>query len=61
MCDLTIKAFELAFKYRNPAIVLADAVLGQMMESLQLPESESVNGRRPRPGRSRATPPPAAT
>ena len=38
MCDLTMKAFELAFRYRNPAIVLADAVLGQMMESLSLPE-----------------------
>jgi 2-oxoisovalerate ferredoxin oxidoreductase alpha subunit len=37
MCDLTVKAFGLAFKYRNPVIVLADAVLGQMMESLQLP------------------------
>ena len=24
MCDLTIKAFELAYKYRSPAIVLAD-------------------------------------
>ena len=42
MCDLTIKAFEMAFKYRNPAIVLADAVLGQMMEFLQLPERESA-------------------
>ena len=42
MCDLTIKAFEMAFKYRNPAIVLADAVLGQMMEFLQLPDKESV-------------------
>lgn len=41
MCDLTIKAFELAFRYRNPVIVLADAVLGQMMETLRLPERES--------------------
>jgi len=40
MCDLTIRAFELACKYRNPAIVLTDAVLGQMMESLELPEKE---------------------
>ena len=38
MCDLTMRAFKLAFKYRNPVIVLADAVLGQMMESLRLPE-----------------------
>lgn len=38
MCDLTMRAFELSFRYRNPAIVLADAVLGQMMESLRIPE-----------------------
>jgi 2-oxoisovalerate ferredoxin oxidoreductase alpha subunit len=37
MCDFTMKAFELAFKYRNPAIVLADGVLGQMIESLEFP------------------------
>lgn len=42
MCDLTIKAFELAYKYRNPALVLTDAVLGQMMESLDLPNEELV-------------------
>jgi 2-oxoisovalerate ferredoxin oxidoreductase alpha subunit len=41
MCDLTIKGFGLAFAFRNPAIVLADAVLGQMMESLKLPATES--------------------
>jgi 2-oxoisovalerate ferredoxin oxidoreductase alpha subunit len=40
MCDLTIKAFELAFKYRNPVIVFTDAVLGQVMESLEIPEKE---------------------
>jgi 2-oxoisovalerate ferredoxin oxidoreductase alpha subunit len=40
MCDLTIKAFELAYKYRNPAIVLTDAVLGQVMESLEIPGQE---------------------
>jgi 2-oxoisovalerate ferredoxin oxidoreductase alpha subunit len=37
MCDLTIKAFELAEKYRNPAVLLADGVLGQMVEGLQFP------------------------
>jgi 2-oxoisovalerate ferredoxin oxidoreductase alpha subunit len=42
MCDLTMKAFELAFKYRNPAVVLADAFLGQMMEFLTLPERETA-------------------
>lgn len=38
MCDLTYKGFELAFKYRNPVIVLADGVLGQMMEPVTFPE-----------------------
>ena len=38
MCDFTIKAFELANKYRNPVVVLADGVLGQMVEPLQFPE-----------------------
>lgn len=42
MCDLTIRAFEMAFRYRNPAIVLADAVLGQMMEFLELPGKSSI-------------------
>lgn len=40
MCDLTITAFELAFRYRNVAVVLADAMLGQMMEPLRLPDHE---------------------
>ena len=38
MCDSTIKAFELAENYRNPVVVLADGVLGQMVEPLQFPE-----------------------
>ncbi len=38
MCDFTVKAFELATKYRNPVVVLADGVLGQMVEPLQFPE-----------------------
>ncbi len=38
MCDFTIKAFELAFKYRNPVVVLADGVLGQMIEPIKFPE-----------------------
>jgi len=36
MADLTMLAFELADKYRNPAIVLADGFIGQMMEPLEL-------------------------
>ena len=38
MCDFTVKAFELADKYKNPVVVLADGVLGQMVEPLQFPE-----------------------
>ncbi|MDD4648545.1 MAG: 3-methyl-2-oxobutanoate dehydrogenase subunit VorB [Desulfoplanes sp.] len=32
--DLTIKAFDLAFKYRNPVMILGDAILGQMKEPI---------------------------
>ncbi|NMA20743.1 MAG: 3-methyl-2-oxobutanoate dehydrogenase subunit VorB [Lentisphaerae bacterium] len=38
MCDATIKAFELADKWRTPVYVLADGVLGQMIEPLRFPE-----------------------
>ena len=37
MCDLTMKAFELADKWRNPVVVLADGTLGQMAEPLIFP------------------------
>ena len=30
-------AFELAFKYRNPAMILSDGVIGQMMEKVVMP------------------------
>ena len=36
MADLTMLAFELADQYRNPAIVMADGFIGQMMEPLEL-------------------------
>ena len=32
--DLTMKAFDLADKYRNPVVILGDALLGQMKEPL---------------------------
>jgi pyruvate/2-oxoacid:ferredoxin oxidoreductase alpha subunit len=38
MCDLTMLAFELADRYRNPVCVLADGTIGQMMEPVALPE-----------------------
>jgi pyruvate/2-oxoacid:ferredoxin oxidoreductase alpha subunit len=36
MAELTMLAFDLADKYRNPAVVLADGFVGQMMEPLAL-------------------------
>lgn len=37
MADFTVLAFELAFKYLTPAMVLADGIIGQMMEKVILP------------------------
>ena len=37
MCDLTMLAFKLADKYRNPCVVLTDAYIGQMMEPVEFP------------------------
>ena len=36
MADFVELAFDLAFKYRNPAMILADGVIGQMMEKVML-------------------------
>ena len=38
MADFVGLAFDLAFKYRNPAMILTDGVIGQMMEKVTLPE-----------------------
>jgi 2-oxoisovalerate ferredoxin oxidoreductase alpha subunit len=38
MCDMVYQAFPMAEKYRMPAYVLTDGVIGQMMESLELHE-----------------------
>ena len=37
MADFVDVAFNLAFKYRNPTIILSDGVIGQMMEKVCLP------------------------
>ncbi len=37
MADFVDLAFELAFKYRNPAMILSDGIIGQMMEKIVLP------------------------
>ncbi len=37
MADFVDLAFELAFRYRNPAVILTDGAIGQMMEKVVLP------------------------
>jgi 2-oxoglutarate ferredoxin oxidoreductase subunit alpha len=36
MSDFVPLAFDLAFKYRNPVMILSDGVIGQMMEKVEL-------------------------
>jgi 2-oxoglutarate ferredoxin oxidoreductase subunit alpha len=36
MCDFVPLGFELTFKYRNPALILTDGLIGQMMEKVEL-------------------------
>ncbi len=38
MCDMTYAAFDMAEKYRTPVYVMADGVIGQIMETVTLPE-----------------------
>jgi len=41
MADLTALAFELADRYRNPVVLLADGFVGQMMEPVSFPQQAS--------------------
>ena len=47
MADLTALAFELADKYRNPAVVMADGFIGQMMEPVELEYRETALPEKP--------------
>ena len=40
MADFVELAFDLAFKYRNPAMILSDGAIGQMMEKVELKPSK---------------------
>ena len=40
MADFMDLAFTLAFRYRNPAMILSDGVIGLMMEKVVLPEQK---------------------
>ncbi|MBG0778293.1 MAG: 3-methyl-2-oxobutanoate dehydrogenase subunit VorB [Desulfovibrionaceae bacterium] len=42
--DLMIRAFDLAFKYRNPVMILGDAILGQMKEPVTPWTPETLDG-----------------
>lgn len=53
MFELTIKAFNLAEKYRTPVILLADEAIAHMREQVTMPslaDIEIVNRRKPKPG-----------
>jgi len=43
LVDLTMDAFDLADKYRNPAMILGDGLLGQMMEAIEFNEKPKVD------------------
>ncbi|MFH1144827.1 MAG: 3-methyl-2-oxobutanoate dehydrogenase subunit VorB [Candidatus Eisenbacteria bacterium] len=42
MSDMTMLAFELADKYRNPVFLLTDGAIGQMMEPVEFPDEVRV-------------------
>ena len=62
LSDCAVRAFELAFRFRNPVIVLADGLLGAMMEPVVPPRPGArpspasadwvLDGARGRPGRA---------
>ena len=47
MADMTALAFDLADKYRMPAMLLADGTMGQMMEPVELPEENNNSVAKP--------------
>lgn len=42
-CDLTYLAFDLSDKYRVPAMVLGDGMIGQLMEPVELPPMRALS------------------
>ncbi len=47
MADITIDAFDIADKWRNPVMLLGDGALGQMMEPVEFRESKSSSVEKP--------------
>lgn len=40
MADFVVTGMEMAFKYRNPVMILSDGLIGQMMEKVELPDQK---------------------
>ncbi len=50
MFDLTVRAFNVAERFRNPVVLLADEVVGHMTERVVIPPEEAIERwERPRP------------
>lgn len=49
MADFVRLGFDLADKYRNPVMILADGAIGQMMEKVELFEQQPKGGTYPKP------------
>lgn len=49
MADFAYLGFELADKYRNPVMILADGALGQMMEKVTFPDYDPEEHKTPKP------------
>ncbi len=47
LVDITVLAFDLADKYRNPVMILGDGALGQMMEPVEFNTSNSTPAVKP--------------
>jgi len=57
MADFVYDAFDLADKYRNPAMILADGALGQMMEKVTFREYDPSKHIPPKPWATTGKPP----
>jgi 2-oxoglutarate ferredoxin oxidoreductase subunit alpha len=57
MADFVFDGFDLADKYRNPALILADGALGQMMEKVEFKEYDPAEHIPPKPWATVGKPP----
>jgi 2-oxoglutarate ferredoxin oxidoreductase subunit alpha len=57
MADFVYAAFDLADKYRNPVMILADGALGQMMEKVVFREYDPLKHQPPKPWATTGKPP----